>query len=95
MKGPHCTGKAGKMAQKNPCQGNTENLENLPKHRGILCAQVHNSLILKIKILQICSEIFPRELTMSAKSVLQIKHPPITKIGTGKSCGQTGKRQGI
>ena len=46
--GTHCTGKTGKIAKKNPCQG---------KHREYLFAQVVNSLILKVKgYFNICCE---------------------------------------
>ena len=34
-----------------------------------------------------------KELNVSAKSVLPLKHPQITEIGTGKICGRTGKNR--
>ena len=46
--GTHCTGKTGKIAKKNPCQGKHREFENFAKTQGILFAQVVNSLIQKV-----------------------------------------------
>ena len=76
------TGKTGKMAQKNPCQGNTGNLEMLSKHRefcqntgktqGMWFTQVENALILKVKDFALFAakkkSIFFQKLDRSAKS---------------------------
>ena len=48
-KGPHVTGKTGKMAKKNPCQGKHRDFGTFAKTQGIWFAQVVNSLILKVK----------------------------------------------
>ena len=48
--GIHCTGKTGKMAKKNPCQGKHREFGNFAKTQRILFAQVVNSLILKVKL---------------------------------------------
>ena len=47
--GTHGTGKIGKMAKKNRCQGKLREFGNCAKTQGILFAQVVNSLILKVK----------------------------------------------
>ena len=49
IKGTHATGKTGKMAKKNPCQGKHREFGNFAKTQGIWFAQVVNSLILKVK----------------------------------------------
>ena len=51
--GPHCTGKTGKMAKKNPCKGKHRAFGNVAKTQGIWFAQVVNSLILKVKYISI------------------------------------------
>ena len=65
------------------------------KTQGIVCAQVLNSLILKINDIAIFVAknitIFPSEPNVSAKSVLHMKLPQITEIGTGKLCSRTVK----
>ena len=79
LHGVHCTEKTGIISKK------------------IWCAQVLNSLIQKIKDIVIFATKFPNSFFRTEwvpKSVLPIKHPQITEIGTGKSWGQTGK-QGI
>ena len=48
MQGIHGTGKTGKMAQKNPCQGKHGEFGNFAKTQGILFAQVVNSLMPKV-----------------------------------------------
>ena len=54
VQGTHCTGKTGKMAKKNPCQGKHREFwkfcQNTGKTQGIwFVTQVVNSLILKVK----------------------------------------------
>ena len=52
LQGAHCTGKTGKpgkMAKKNPCQGKQREFGNFAKTQGIWFAQVVKSLILKVK----------------------------------------------
>ena len=49
VQGTHATGKTGKMAKKNPCQGKHREFGNLAKTQGIWFAQVVNSLIPKVK----------------------------------------------
>ena len=49
MQGTHATGKTGKMAKENPCQGKYREFENFAKTQGIWFAQVVISLILKVK----------------------------------------------
>ena len=49
LQGTHATGKTGKMAKKNPCQGKHREFGNFAKTQGIWFAQVVNSLILKVK----------------------------------------------
>ena len=74
MQGTHGTGKTGKMAQKNPCQGkHREFCLNTGKTQGILLAQVVNVLILKVKDIAIVAEkqsMFFQKLDRSAKSLL-------------------------
>ena len=43
--GTICTGKTGKMAKQNPCQGKHREFGNFAKTQGILFDQVINSLI--------------------------------------------------
>ena len=55
------------------------------------CVYVLNSLILKTNDAPFCCN-FSQFLNVSTKSVLYMKHPQITEIGTGKICGRTGKQ---
>ena len=71
--GTHGTGKTGKMAKKNPCQGKHREFGNFVKTQGILLAQVVNVLILKVNDIAIVApkkSIFFQKLDRSAKSVL-------------------------
>ena len=75
------------MAKENPYQGKP----------GEVYQDTGNFLILKIMDIAIFVAKFPnfsKELNVSAKSVLHIKHPQITEIGTGNICVGKGK-QGI
>ena len=47
--GTHGTGKTGKVAKKNPCQGKHREFGNFAKTQGIWFAQVVNSLMTKVK----------------------------------------------
>ena len=64
--GTHGTGKTGKMAKKNPCQGKHREFGNFAKTgktQGILFAQVVNSMMPKVKDIAIFvakSSIFSR-----------------------------------
>ena len=49
VQGTHGTGKAGKMAKKNPCQGKHREFGNFAKTQGIWFAQVVSSLFLMVK----------------------------------------------
>ena len=53
--GPHCTGKTGKMAPKNPCQGKHREFGKFAQTEGVWFAQAVNSLILKVKDISICA----------------------------------------
>ena len=48
MQGTHCTGKTGKMAKTNHCQGKHREFGNFAKTQGILFAQVLNFQILNL-----------------------------------------------
>ena len=58
--GTHGTGKTGKMAKKNPCQGKRREFGHFVKTQGILLAQVVNVLILKVKDIAIVAANFSR-----------------------------------
>ena len=73
--GTHCTGKTGKMAKKNPCQGKHREIGNFVKTQGIWFSQVVNSLILKVKDITIFAariSNFFFNMDKSAKSFLHI-----------------------
>ena len=73
LQGTHCTGKTGKVAKENPCQGKHREFVNFAKTQGIWFAQVVSSLILKVKdILKFAAKISQKMLKLdkSAKSVL-------------------------
>ena len=81
---PTAQGKRGKMAKKNPCQGNFVKTQGiLSKHRetqGILLTQVVNALILKVKDIAIVTakkSIFSQKLDRSVKSVLSMQYSQI------------------
>ena len=78
VQGTHCTwktGKTGKMAKINPCQGKHREFGNFAKTQGIWFAQVENSLILKVKdIFKFTAKISNLlKLVKPAKSVLCMK----------------------
>ena len=62
LQGTHCTGKTGKMANKNPCQGNHKEFENVAKTQGIWFAQVVNFLILKVGDISIFAAKIPKQI---------------------------------
>ena len=98
IQGTHGTGKTGKMAKNNPCQGNTGNLEMLSKHRefclntvktqGILLAQVVNVLILKVKDIAIVAA----KKSFFSRSCVCNTHI-LCKLAQGKFAVEQGKHR--
>ena len=83
IQGTHCTGKTGKIAKRIPCQGNYREFGNFAKTQGIWFSPVVNSPILKVKDISIFAMKISKFLLKLDKS-----------IGTGKTCGRTGKKTG-
>ena len=70
--GTHCTGKTGKMDQKNPCRGKHKEFGNFAKTQGIWFAQVVNSLIQQVKDIAIFAmQIF--QFSLEAGYVCQVR----------------------
>ena len=68
------------------CQKTGKTQGILPKHRVFLILKIND-----IETFPVEFSHFSKELNVSAKSVLHIKHPQITEIGTGNICSRTGK----
>ena len=84
----------GKQNENRENRKNKEEKKMSGKTLGILGAQVLNFLILNIKgITKLVAKfsICLRELILSSKPLLHVKHLESTDIGTGKTSSQTGK----
>ena len=77
-------GKQGKW----PCHGKHREFGNFARTQGILFGQVVNSFILKIQDIAI----FAAKFSNDCKSVLLMKWPQISELGTGKISSWTGKK---
>ena len=73
LQGTHCTGKTGRMAKENPCQGKHREIGNFVKTQEICFAQVVNSLILKVKdILKFAAKISKNLLNLDKPAWCQV-----------------------
>ena len=72
LQGTHCTGKTGKMAKKNPCQGKHREFGNFAKTQGIWFSQIENSLILKVKIFLYLLRIFKKTIEICQVSFVSV-----------------------
>ena len=94
---PTAHGKQGKWPKKIHFQGKHGEFENFVKTQGIWFSQVVNSLILKVKHISIFSAKIPKflsKLDKSAQSVYICNSHKSCKLAR-KTCGRTGKTQGI
>ena len=90
QQGTHCTGKTGKMAKKNPCQGKHREFGNFAKTQGICFSLVVTSLILKVKDILI----FTAEISMKFCICNSHKSRKLAQgkfaVGKGKNTENTG-----
>ena len=99
--GTHCTGKTGKMAKKNLCQGKHREFGNFAKtqgKQGICFSQVVTSLILKEKDILIFAakiSIFFKVCQVSFVSVIVTNYVNWHRENLQSGREKTGKTQGI
>ena len=89
----HCTGKTGKMAKANPCQGKHREFGDFSKTQGFFFVQVVNSLILKIKNIVIFAAnkfFFISWIHLPSQFCVCNSHKT-RKVVQGQICSMTGK----